>query len=89
MNAHYLQAVDDTLVPVELTEGPYFHTWNSSKNAYVKTKYTPVSFCEHNTDGLKVAAKLIKAISGPTYDFEAIREAKQEFATLVKSTNEL
>lgn len=83
MNTHYLQVVDDSLVPVELKDGPYFHTWDANKNKYIKTKYLPVNVQQTHTDGLEIADTLIKAISGPTIDHESIRRAKEKFVSIV------
>ena len=82
MNPHYLQTHNDTLVPTDLESGPYFHTWDSSKNVYTKLKYVPEVNNEKSAAGLKIAEMLIKAISGPTMDHEAIRNAKQEYVAL-------
>ena len=88
MNTHYLRTVDDNLVPTELTDCPYFPNWNSDLNMYIKTKYVPAIYEKNGATGLKIAETLIRAISGPTMDYEAIRKAKDEFAQL-NTENEL
>jgi len=80
----YLTISGDELIPSSLNDGPFFHLWDNEKQSYVKTKFSPLIDCTKAEAGLKIADKLLKAISGPTMDHEAIRSAKEEFAKLIQ-----
>jgi hypothetical protein len=84
MNNTYLNINGDEIVPSSLDNGPYFHIWNDQKNSYIKTKFVPEIDRSKSEAGIKIADKIIRAISGPTFDHEAIRAAKEEFASLTK-----